>query len=102
MVLVPAGEFWMGSDATEINQFKEEGRRVGQSEETCRKWGEREAPRHLVYLDAFHIDRYEVTNALFKSFANATGHRTTAEREGSGWAYKNGEWQSVSGADWQS
>ncbi len=39
MVLIPSGEFTMGS--------------------------ERVAPLHIVYLDAFYIDKYEVTNALY-------------------------------------
>jgi len=30
-----------------------------------------ENPRHTVYLDAFHIDRYEVTNAQYKKFVDA-------------------------------
>jgi len=30
-----------------------------------------EKPRHTVYLDAFHIDRYEVTNAQYKKFIDA-------------------------------
>jgi formylglycine-generating enzyme required for sulfatase activity len=51
MVLVPAGEFVMGSDA------------------------EDEAPPHRVYLDAFYIDRYEVTNARYLKFVEATRHR---------------------------
>jgi len=50
MVLVPAGRFWMGSDESRD-----------------------EKPRHQVYLDAYHIDRYEVTNALYRRFAGATG-----------------------------
>ena len=35
-----------------------------------------ELPVHTVYLDVFYIDRYEVTNALYKKFIEATGHRT--------------------------
>ena len=35
-----------------------------------------ELPVHTVYLDAFYIDKYEVTNALYKKFMEATGHRT--------------------------
>ncbi len=45
MRLVPAGRFAMGSDSGEAD----------------------EAPVHQVYLDAFYIDKYEVTNALYKS-----------------------------------
>jgi len=54
MVLVPAGEFTMGSP-------KNEG------------YGN-ERPQHKVSLDAFHIDKYEVTNAQYKEFMDATGH----------------------------
>ncbi len=50
MVLVPAGAFWMGSDAGD----------------------EDEKPMHQVYLEAFWIDRYEVTNAQYAAFLNAT------------------------------
>jgi iron(II)-dependent oxidoreductase len=58
-----------------------------------------------VWLDAFYLDRYEVTSALFEGFVRAMGHRTTAEREGSGWVWqqRDGKWQSVkeNGADWK-
>jgi formylglycine-generating enzyme required for sulfatase activity len=60
MVLVPAGEFLMGSDAP--------GAR------------EDERPVHRVQLRAFWIDATEVTNAQFREFVNATGYRTVAER----------------------
>jgi formylglycine-generating enzyme required for sulfatase activity len=53
MVLVPAGEFWMGSD----------------------EYLESERPRHRVYLDAFHIDKFAVTNALYERFMRATNRR---------------------------
>lgn len=52
MVLIPAGQFQMGS-----GRFEEEG------------------PVHEVYLDAFYIDRFEVTNAQYMIFLNATGNR---------------------------
>ncbi len=54
MVLIPAGEFIMGSSEDE----RDDG----------------EHPQHKVYLDAFYIDKYEVTNAQYKRFMEATGH----------------------------
>jgi formylglycine-generating enzyme required for sulfatase activity len=58
MVLVPAGEFTMGSPRTDP------------------KSGDDEEPQHSVYLDAFWIDRTEVTTAQFVEFLNALGeHR---------------------------
>ena len=34
-----------------------------------------ERPERTIYLDGFFIDRYEVTNAQYAAFVNATGHR---------------------------
>jgi formylglycine-generating enzyme required for sulfatase activity len=45
MILIPAGDFIAGSDSGYEN----------------------ERPVHKVYLDDFYIDKYEVTNALFKA-----------------------------------
>ncbi len=53
MVLIPAGEFQMGSN-------------YGDGDEK---------PVHTVYLDAFYIDKYEVTNAQYKKFMDATGYK---------------------------
>ena len=48
MVLIPAGEFQMGSnDNTD------------------------EKPIHTVHIDTFYIDKYEVTNAQYKAFVDA-------------------------------
>ena len=52
MVLIPAGEFQMGSNSGDPD----------------------EKPVHTVYLDAFFIDKYEVTVAQYKQFISATGH----------------------------
>ena len=49
MVLIPAGEFQMGSNDGNNN----------------------EQPVHTVYVDAFYMDVYEVTNAQFKAFVDA-------------------------------
>jgi formylglycine-generating enzyme len=82
MVLIPAGEFWMGSSDGEGD--------------------EDEHPRHRVALSAFYLDQYEVTNRLFQQFIQQTGYRTTAEREGSAWAFVEGKgWEETKGANWQ-
>ncbi len=54
MVLIDAGEFRMGSND-------------GQ---------DREKPIHSVYVDAFYMDEYEVTNAEYAEFLNAKGKHT--------------------------
>ncbi len=51
MVLIPAGDFQMGSNDSDA--------------------GDDEKPAHTVYVDAFYIDTYEVTNAQFKTFVDA-------------------------------
>ena len=64
MVLVPAGTFTMGSTNPD------------------------ETPVHSVYLDAFYIDKYEVTNAQFEQFINAGGYNTSAFWSADGWAWR--------------
>lgn len=65
MVLIPAGEFWMGR--TQLWLVDELG------------WNERDRlddrPVHLVDLDAFYFDRYETGNEDYQRFVEATGHR---------------------------
>jgi formylglycine-generating enzyme required for sulfatase activity len=51
VVDIPAGRFLMGNDTGPGN----------------------ERPQRLVYLDAFEIDRYEVTNVQYRRFLQATG-----------------------------
>jgi formylglycine-generating enzyme required for sulfatase activity len=53
MISIPAGEFIMGSE-------------IGRDDER---------PAHRVYLDAYELDRYEVTNAQYRRFLLATGAR---------------------------
>jgi formylglycine-generating enzyme required for sulfatase activity len=60
MVWVSGGEFTMGTDSS-----------LGRPEEK---------PAHRVRVDGFWIDEAEVTNAQFRTFVEATGYITTAER----------------------
>ncbi|MXY27344.1 formylglycine-generating enzyme family protein [Candidatus Poribacteria bacterium] len=53
MMFIPAGDFDMGSRSSDNDAENDE------------------KPRHTVYLDAFHIDKYEVTNAQYKKFVDA-------------------------------
>jgi iron(II)-dependent oxidoreductase len=74
MVLIPGGEFLMGSTPQNVEQAgalykKETGR------EPLGIWFEDEAPAHVVYLDAFYIDKYEVSNGQYKKFIEATNYK---------------------------
>ena len=51
MVRIPAGSFLMGSD----------------------QLGNAERPVHRVHLDEYYVGKFEVTNAQFKPFCDATG-----------------------------
>jgi formylglycine-generating enzyme required for sulfatase activity len=65
MVHVPAGNFLLGSADGDPNAHEDE------------------KPQTTVFLDAFWIDRTEVTVAQFQDFVDATGYVTEAE-QGSG------------------
>ncbi len=95
MVFVPSGEFLMGTSAEEIERLLQEW------PHTQREVLTREHPQHRVYLDAFFLDKYEVTNARFQQFVKETGHRTQAEREGWAWIYTGKSWEKASGATWR-
>ncbi len=106
MVLIPAGDFWMGNTPEGLNSFRSYCTRIPKVPACKNGAYERdELPRRRVMLDAFYIDRFEVTNVLFERFVKATGHQTVAERRGKGavWLPKNRGWeQEVSNAAWRS
>lgn len=95
MLLVPAGEFSMGSAEDEMLHLLDDWPMAK------RESLEREVPRHRVYLDAFYIDKYEVTKARFQQFVQATNHRTQAERDGWGWVYTGQKDEQMTGASWR-
>ncbi|CCQ91741.1 conserved exported hypothetical protein [Nitrospina gracilis 3/211] len=64
MVLVPAGEFIMGTDKTDPEK---KHLKIGAVKPLFRD----QQPQHTVYLDAFYIDKYEVTNREYKQFVES-------------------------------
>ncbi|MDF3835151.1 formylglycine-generating enzyme family protein [Cupriavidus basilensis] len=70
-----------------------------------------ERPLREATVESFWIDRTEVTNAQFASFAHSTGYVTEAERRGRGIVFRKplpreevaygSWWHEVQGADWR-
>ncbi|MCG9128503.1 formylglycine-generating enzyme family protein [Candidatus Poribacteria bacterium] len=54
MVLVPEGEFFIGSDDPNAEKS--------------------EQPKHLVFINSFYIDKYEVTIGEYRNFIRETGY----------------------------
>jgi serine/threonine protein kinase len=82
MVLIPAGNFIQGSSDAEIvaaRQMCADG--FGGTCPHPLEWFSDETPRRTVYLDAFYIDKLEVTNQQFAAFAAATNYQTDAEKK---------------------
>jgi len=76
MVLIPAGEFLMGSTPSVGNPG--------------------EHPQHTVFLDAFYIDKYEITNAQYYQFWLADEEYKSSHRPMSyGTACDIGSWPGV-------
>jgi len=65
MVQIPAGEFWMGR--THMWLIDELGMHLRARLD--------DQPAHLVYLDSFWMDKFEVTNQDYARFTDATSHR---------------------------
>lgn len=70
-VLIPAGNFLMGSEGPECWEADGEG------------------PVREVHLDSFRLARHAVTNAEFAEFTDATGYRTEAEEFGWSFVFHN-------------
>lgn len=86
LCFIPAGTFTMGSPVNEKGRFVEEG------------------PRHEVHITkAFWMGKYEVTNAQFEAFTQATGYTTDAEKRGEafGWDETKEVYGMVKGLNWR-
>ncbi|TDJ61782.1 MAG: formylglycine-generating enzyme family protein, partial [Nitrospina sp.] len=65
MMLVPAGEFIMGTNRTDPENTH---LKIG----TVKPLYKDQHPERRVHLDAFYIDQYEVTNREYKKFVDDT------------------------------
>jgi formylglycine-generating enzyme required for sulfatase activity len=65
MVMISAGEFIMGTNRTDSDNTH---LKIG----TVKPLYKDQHPEHKVYLDAFYIDQYEVTNREYKKFIDST------------------------------
>ncbi len=74
MVRIPATEFLMGTQASELDGIVADLRRYSPGRPIQRGWFEDETPQHRVFLDAYAIDKYEVTNAQYQKFMESTGY----------------------------
>jgi serine/threonine-protein kinase len=89
MVYVAAGPFVFGSlDAAQL--FAKVGNAAGD-----------EHPVREIWLDAFWIERTEVTNAEFARFVAETRRVTIPEQTGVGWVWLPTGWAQVPDADWR-
>jgi formylglycine-generating enzyme len=84
LVRVPVGVFLMGSDGRKDRDAYDD-----------------EKPQHRVHLPEFFIGKHPVTVEQFAAFAEASGHRTTAEQAGFGVVWENHRWNKVEGANWR-
>jgi serine/threonine-protein kinase len=80
-VRVPAGEFQMGTADDQTN--------------------DNASPQGKIYLDEYWIGKYDVTNAQFRAFVDATGYKTTADQVGSGTVIGNSGWVDTPDTNWQ-
>ncbi len=83
LVLIPPGEFEMGSTVEEVDALVVEAKAANDA--WLAKHLPNEAPRRRVRLTtAFRMGAHEVTVAQFRHFVNATGYRTEGEQYGQG------------------
>ena len=106
MVLVPEGEFWLGSDPDEVCEWDSTVKYDICLPERNADY----APRHRVKIDAFYLDAHETAVEQFANFVEETGYISTIESKGKQYAVVEGanllfgkSWQSdtVEEADWR-
>ena len=100
-VSIPEGEFLMGSTKAQADTAYTDAKLRSSLLE--KHTFDAETPQHTVYLSAFQISRYEITNAQYRTFITATGRPTPRGHNGEEtWKEEdfNGDKQPVVGVTW--
>jgi len=84
MVFIPSGEAIVGSSEEEINRMAQR-----QGVDLAELMDEK--PKRQVFVKGFFIDKYEVTQAQYKKFVDATGHKPPLNWEGNTYPAGKGE-----------
>ncbi len=84
MVVIPAGEFWMGSPDDEDGRDDDER-------------------RHRVRIESdFALGKHEITVGEFRRFVDRKGYRTEAEKSGGCYYWDGSEWEWDETKTWKS
>ena len=100
-ISIPEGTFLMGSTPEEA-KFAYEDAKL-RSSMLDQHTFDAELPRHQVYLSTYEISRYEITNAQYRAFIEATNRPSPRGHNGEEtWADEtlNGDTQPVVGVTW--
>ena len=91
LVIIPPGEFFMGSTDEEIAYLVEK-------ESAEIEWITDETPRHKVRIThRFAVGKYDVTRAQYAAFIRSTDHRSGTRCH----TYKRGDWRNESSRNWR-
>lgn len=93
LVVVPAGQFLMGSP-----KVQSQGAAASAMDEPT---DPRETPQHRVAVRSFAAGRFAVTKAEFAAFVQTTQYQTEAEREGGCFAWTAGNWENNPSLSWR-
>ncbi|MHB2017005.1 MAG: formylglycine-generating enzyme family protein [Candidatus Xenobia bacterium] len=77
MIVIPAGEFLMGSSESQVDEALTLARERHPG--AVKGWFMDESPMHVRHLEAYAIDKYPVTNAQFAAFVKATGYEAQGD-----------------------
>jgi formylglycine-generating enzyme required for sulfatase activity len=109
MAFIPEGNFIQGSTLEELQKFDALCLKVPKPDCMIDFFTDELVddpkpglPHRQVYLSAFYIDIYEVTNAEFERFVKETAYVTTAEKTGQSGVFNNNtnQYASVNLANW--
>ena len=95
LVLIPAGEFLMGSDATDPD---------ADDDEFVDKAAGRKEKHRVRITKPFYLGTHEVTRGQFRRFVDDAGYQTEAEKDGkggSGWNEQTKKFEQNSRYTWQ-